>query len=193
MKTSWSSRETSNDNTEAFNQGTLVFGTVDHLGSNSGNLTAGHFYQSGPVSWDMGTWTSHFSSTGEHLNRLCVREAIALLQSGLPKREGQIRIPSGARIPSPLMTIENEEGTAHFMVTSCTYSADQRIASISRLQVGALDLTDVSDNGTEGEVSDGNDEEGSGSGGSGGGATDDDGSTGTLPGPTQLQATQATV
>ena len=32
------------------------------------------------------------------------------------------------------MTIENEEGTAHFMVTSCSYSADRRIASISRLK-----------------------------------------------------------
>ena len=80
------------------------------------------------------------------------------------------------------MTIENEEGTAHFMVTSCSYSAHQRIASISRLQVGALDLTNVSDNGDEGETSDGNDNDGSGSGGSGGGATDDDGGSATAPG-----------
>ena len=169
--------ETSRDNTEEFNQGTLLFGTVDSLGSNSGLVDVSSLYQSGEVVWDMSTWVSQFSSTGEHLNRLCVREAIGLLQSGLPKREGQIKIPSGARIPSPLMTIENEEGTAHFMVTGCSYSADQRIATISRLQIGELDLTDVSDNGSEGEVSDGDDNQGSGSGGEGG-ATDDDGSGG---------------
>ena len=166
--------ESSRDQTETFDQGSLVFGTVDSLGSTSGNLTTSNQFQSGTVNWDMSTWTSHFSSTGEHINRLCVREAISLLQSGLPKREGQIRIPSGKRIPSPLMTIESEDGGTYFMVTRCSYSADERIADISRLQVSGLSLTGVTDNGTEGEPgSDGND--GSGSGDTGG-ATDDDGS-----------------
>lgn len=179
--------ETSLDNTEAFNQGTLVFGTVDSIGSNSGQLNVYSAYQGAPQAWDMSTWVSHFSTADPaHLNRLCVREAIGLLQSGLPKRSGQIRIPSGARIPSPLMTIQNEEGTAHFMVTACSYSADERIANISRLQIGALDLTNVSDNGDEGDPAGDDENDGSG-GGSGGGATDDggtsDGGSGTGSGP----------
>ena len=111
--------------------------------------------QASTVSWDMGSWVSHFSTDGAHINRLCVREAIALMQSGLPKRSGQIKIPGTMRIPSPLMTIQDEAGTAYFMVTSITYSSDQRLASVDRLQVNALDLTNVSDNGDEGQGTDG--------------------------------------
>jgi hypothetical protein len=170
--------ETSLDNTEPFNQGNLVFGTVDSLGSNSGQLNVLNQYFATTVNWDMGSWVSHFSTDGAHINRLCVREAIALMQSGLPKRSGQIKVPGTMRIPSPLMTIQDEAGTGYFMVTSITYSSDQRLATVDRLQVNALDLTNVSDNGDEGQGTDGEGNDGSGSGGDGGGATDDDGSGG---------------
>lgn len=170
--------ETSLDNTEPFNQGNLVFGTVDSLGSNSGQLQVLNQYFATTVNWDMGSWVSHFSTDGAHINRLCVREAIALMQAGLPKRSGQIKIPGTMRIPSPLMTIQDEAGTGYFMVTSITYSSDQRLATVDRLQVNALDLTNVSDNGDEGQGTDGDGNDGSGSGGDGGGATDDDGSGG---------------
>ena len=170
--------ETSLDNTEPFTQGSLVFGTVNSIGTNSGQLNVIHQYQASTISWDMGSWVSHFSTDGAHINRLCVREAIALMQSGLPKRSGQIKIPGTMRIPSPLMTIQDQAGTSYFMVTSLTYSSDQRLASVDRLQVNALDLTNISDNGEQGEGTDSDGNTGSGSGGDGGGATDDDGSGG---------------
>ena len=148
------------------------------LEANSGQLNVLNQYFATTVNWDMGSWVSHFSTDGAHINRLCVREAIALMQSGLPKRSGQIKIPGTMRIPSPLMTIQDEAGTGYFMVTSITYSSDQRLATVDRLQVNALDLTNVSDNGDEGQGTDGEGNDGSGSGGDGGGATDDDGSGG---------------
>lgn len=169
--------ETSLDHTEPFDQGQLVFGTVDDLGTNQGQLITQNLAMGTLIEWDMGTWISSQSTTGEHINRLCVREAIALMQVALEKREGQLKIGSGMRIPSPLMTIENEDGTGYYMVTSCSYTADDRLASVTRLRVNALTFTNVTDNGDTGDPSDDTGGDGSGSGG-GGGATDDDGTGG---------------
>lgn len=142
------------DNSEDFDQGNLILGTVNQSGTNEGEITAVTSYQGvNNVNWDMGTWVSTQSTSGEHLNRLCVREAIALLQKGLPKREGQIKIADGMRIPSPLMTIKDEAGSKHFMVTSCHYSAHTRIASITRLELPTSGITTsgIVDNGSEGK------------------------------------------
>ena len=168
--------ESGRDNSEGFNQGNLILGTVNQSGTNEGEIKAVTSFQGvNNVNWDMSTWVSSQSTTGEHINRLCVREAISLLQNGLPKREGQMKIQEGMRIPSPLMTIENEEGTKHFMVTACSYSAFERIATITRLELptSGISMAGIVDNGEEGK-------RGPSSEGSDGvaGATEDNGSGG---------------
>lgn len=173
--------ETSLDNIEPYDQGQLVFGTVQDLGWNSGQLYVQNLAMGQTITWDMGTWVSSQSSSGEHINRLCVRECIALMQRALEKRAGRLKIGNGMRIPSPLMTIQDEAGTGYFMVTSLTYTADDCLADVTRLRVNALTFTNVTDNGDTGDAGDNTGNDGSGSGGSGtdgGGATDDDGTTG---------------
>ena len=158
------------DNTDTFNQGQLVFGTVTDAGTNSGQLTVLSQYQSTTTFWDMSTWISSQTTTQAHINRLCVREAMSILRAGLPKRSGDIFIPGSMIIPSPLMTIKSADGSDCFMVTRCSYSADDRIGSFDRIQI-EYDDTQITDNGTTGDPTDG-------SGGDDGGATDDDGSGG---------------
>lgn len=171
--------ESGRDNSEEFDQGNLVLGTVDSPFTQTGEIFATTSYQGvNNINWDMGTWQSSQSTTGEHINRLCVREAIALLQGGLPKREGAIKIPSGSRIPSPLMTIQNAAGGKYYMVTACTYSAWERLATVTRLELdGGLSMSGIIDNGTEGKKGDSTGKRGSGVG-TGPGATDDDGTGG---------------
>lgn len=173
--------ETSLDNIEPYDQGQLVFGTVQDLGWNSGQLYVQNVVVGQTITWDMGTWVSSQSSSGEHINRLCVRECIALMQRALEKRAGQLKVGSGMRIPSPLMTIQDQAGTGYYMVTSVTYTAEDRLADVTRLRVNALTFTNVTDNGETGDPGDNTGNDGSGSGGSGtdgSGATNDDGSTG---------------
>ena len=115
--------ESGRDNSEEFDQGNLVLGTVDSPFSDTGEIFATTSYQGvNNINWDMGTWQSSQSTTGEHINRLCVREAIALLQGGLPKRRGYQNSRAGTH-PSPLMTIQSAAGGKYYMVTACTYSA----------------------------------------------------------------------
>ena len=71
--------ETSLDNTEPFNPAPWSLATVNGLGPNEGLLTTQSLFQSGVVTWDKGTWVSHFSD-GEHINRaVCQRSHLLLV------------------------------------------------------------------------------------------------------------------